>query len=195
MNGAAERETSVRHLIVDRDGTLNRELESGWIQRFDQWEWEPGSLEALELLVKLGVRISIVTNQSGIGRGVVSAAEVDGVHDQVRQLLSERGVELVGVYVCQHAPDDGCDCRKPKPELVRRALRDSGAGPKHTMLVGDDQRDLDAGRAAGVRVALVCTGKGSRFKNSVDRDTLIFENLYDAAKAVAGMTGDPGLPE
>jgi histidinol-phosphate phosphatase family protein len=185
----------VEHVIVDRDGTLNRELESGWMQSFDQWEWETGSLDALERLSRHGIQISVVTNQSGIGRGAVSAAEVEVVHRALTSALRERGVDLVGIFACPHAPDDGCNCRKPKPELVHRALRESGASPKRTVLIGDDQRDLEAGLAAGVRVALVCTGKGSRFKNAVDPDTLVFENLLEAVESIVGSTDDATLRE
>jgi histidinol-phosphate phosphatase family protein len=186
MKESAALGSTLKHVIVDRDGTLNRELEEGWIRQFEQWEWERGSLEALRVLSERGIRVSVVTNQSGIGRGAVAAAEVAAVHERLTRELRAHGVEPVGIYVCPHAPDDGCECRKPKPELVRRAIRDSGMAAEHTLLVGDDRRDLDAGKAAGVQVALVCTGKGSRFKNSVDRDTLVFENLRAAAEFIVG---------
>jgi len=195
MNARLPSSTGIHHVVVDRDGTLNRELPSGWVRSVDQWEWLPGSLEALELLANRGLQISIATNQSGIGRGVVSEAEVAAVHKHLQSVLDERGVALVGIYVCPHAPDEGCDCRKPEPGLVRRAVRDSGVESEATMLVGDDRRDLQAGRAAGAKVALVCTGKGSRFKNAVDRDTLVFGNLLEAARAIVGSEVASGSTE
>lgn len=181
----------IRHIVVDRDGTLNREASEGWVDRVEDWEWLPGSLEALQLLAMEGFRISVATNQSGIGRGTVPAERVAAVHERMLRDLREVGVELVGLYVCPHAPDDGCDCRKPKPGLVLRAIQDSGISPDSTMLIGDDARDLQAGREAGARVALVCTGKGNRFKNSVDRDTLVFENLLEAAETISRTADNP----
>lgn len=184
--GAGRRVSDQRtqHLILDRDGVLNRELESGWLSSVDQWEWEESSLESLGLLAILGVKVSIVSNQSGIGRGVVTQQEVDEVHQWLASLMAATGVELVGIFVCPHGPDEGCDCRKPNPGLVWAAIEKSGVPADQTLLVGDDQRDLIAGRAAGVRVALVCTGKGFGLRDEVDPDTLVFDNLMAAARAV-----------
>lgn len=181
---------SIRHIIVDRDGTLNRELSDGWVRSVEEWEWLPGSIEALQLLASRGLRISVVTNQSGIGRGVVSESEVGAVHQHVERELAEHQVELVGIYVCPHAPDRGCACRKPAPGLVRRAIDEARVRPEATLLIGDDRRDLQAGEAAGTHVALVCTGKGSQFKNSVEPGTLVFRNLLEAAELVSGSAGD-----
>ena len=174
----------IQHLILDRDGVLNRELESGWLSSVDQWEWEESSLESLGLLAILGVKVSIVSNQSGIGRGVVTQQAVDEVHQWLAALMAATGVELVGIFVCPHGPDKGCDCRKPRPGLVWAAIEKSGVPVDQTLLIGDDLRDLIAGRAAGVRVALVCTGKGSGLRDEVEPDTLVFDNLMAAARAV-----------
>lgn len=175
---------SVQHVILDRDGVLNRELENGWLSSVDQWEWEDGSLEALGLFAAAGIEVSIVSNQSGIGRGVVSGQAVDEVHQWLTALLAATGIDLVGIFVCPHGPDQGCDCRKPRPGLVEKAIERSGIEPEHSMLIGDDLRDLEAGRAAGAEVALVRTGKGSRHGDAIGPDTLVFDNLLVAAGAI-----------
>ncbi len=177
---------TVEHVILDRDGVLNRELQSGWLSSIDQWEWEEGSLEALGQLAITGTKISIVSNQSGIGRGMVSDQAVSEVHQWLSALLAATGVELVGIFVCPHAPDAGCDCRKPRPGLVEAAIEQSGVAPARSLLIGDDLRDLEAGRAAGVKVALVRTGKGMWHGDAVDSDTLVFDNLLAACKAILG---------
>lgn len=177
---------TVEHVILDRDGVLNRELPNGWLSSIDQWEWEEGSLEALGQLAITGTKISIVSNQSGIGRGVISEQAVNEVHQWLTALLAATGVELVGIFVCPHAPDEGCDCRKPRPGLVEAAIERSGVAPARSLLIGDDLRDLEAGRAAGLRVALVCTGKGVRHRDAVDSDTLVFDNLLAACNAILG---------
>lgn len=185
----------VGHLILDRDGTLNRESVGGWLADPAQWEWEEGVLEALQLLSKTGVVVSVVTNQSGIGRGIVSQADVDRVHVWLRAELAAADVSLVGIYVCPHAPGSGCACRKPRPGLVQQAVDASGVGVGATLLVGDDERDLAAGRAAGVEVALVCTGKGERLRDRMPADTLIFENLLAVATSIAGKKAESGAQE
>lgn len=183
----------VQHAILDRDGVLNREREGVWLSDPSQWEWEDGSLQALQRLTQAGIKISIVSNQSGIGRGVVSRSEVDGLHQWLETELASESIELAGVYLCPHAPEDGCDCRKPLPGMVREAMAKSGVAKEHSILIGDDKRDLDAGRAAGVRVALVRTGKGERVRDQVEPNTLVFKNLLEAVIAIVeGKTGAAG---
>jgi D-glycero-D-manno-heptose 1,7-bisphosphate phosphatase len=184
----------IEHAILDRDGVLNRELESGWVAEPEQWQWEVGSLAALRQLAQLGVRISVVSNQSGIGRGVVEREQVEEVHRWLTRELRAAGVELSGIYICPHAPDEGCSCRKPRPGLVRQALEVAGIPAERSFLIGDDQRDLEAGRAAGVRTALVLTGKGRKVRNQIDPDTLVFENLWEAVVSIFGLeTGATGV--
>ena len=177
-------------MILDRDGVLNRELNGGWLSSVDQWQWEEGSLEALAGLAQAGIKVSIASNQSGIGRGEVTVEEVEEVHQWLTALLAATGIDLVGIFVCPHGPHEGCECRKPRPGLVRAAIERSGVPGAKSILIGDDLRDLEAGRAAGVNVALVRTGKGDRHRDGVDADTLVFENLLAAAHAlVAGGNG------
>jgi D-glycero-D-manno-heptose 1,7-bisphosphate phosphatase len=184
---------AIQHAILDRDGVLNREAEEGWLSTPEQWEWEKGSLEALQRLSRAGLKISVVSNQSGIGRGLVSREEVDRLHRWLAEKLAAQGVELSGIYICPHAPDEGCACRKPLPGLVRQAIDGSGVGPERSILIGDDKRDLEAGQAAGVRTALVLTGKGNRVRDQIDPDSLVFRNLMEAVFSVVEVSaGAPG---
>ncbi|NHZ72866.1 MAG: HAD-IIIA family hydrolase [Nitrospirae bacterium] len=191
MNGtepSGSRLTPIRHVILDRDGVLNRELVSGWLTDLGQWQWEEGAIEALGIWATHGTWISVVTNQSGIGRGVASRQAVDGIHEWLGNELSARGIELVGIFVCPHAPDEGCDCRKPRPGLILEAVEKSGIPTEETIVIGDDLRDLAAGRAAGLRVGLVCTGKGPRVRDSLDEDALVFRDLIEAATRTVART-------
>ena len=183
MSGSA-----IEHVILDRDGVLNRESESGWLAEASQWKWEQGSLEALQLLARAGIKLSIVTNQSGVGRGVVSLEAVDRIHDWLQAELAAAGVLLQGIYVCPHAPEADCRCRKPRPGLVEEAIADSGIAADRTLLIGDDLRDLEAGRAASVAIALVRTGKGRQVEARVPEQALIFDNLLAAAAFLADRT-------
>lgn len=158
MNAAA---TPIRHVILDRDGVLNRERNDGrWIDDWSQWRWIDGAREALALLTRAGIRISVATNQSGIGRGSVTRAAVAAIHARMQADAVQAGAVIHRVWVCPHAPEAGCDCRKPLPGLLLRAIEASGIPAAATLAVGDDRRDLEAAWAAGVRAALVRSGKG-----------------------------------
>ena len=112
------------------------------------------------MLNRAGVRVSVATNQSGVGRGLMTPADLDVIHDRMLDDTARAGGQIAQVYACPHAPDDGCQCRKPAPGLIRQAVDESGIGPDATLVVGDDLRDIEAARAAGVEAALVLTGKG-----------------------------------
>lgn len=154
---------AVRHLILDRDGVLNQEAPAhGYILRPADFSWLPGALAALVELSRCAVRISIASNQSGVGRGLMTQQDLDQVTQTMLDQARAAGARIDAVYVCAHAPWDHCDCRKPAPGLILSALQASGITAGQTLLVGDDLRDIEAGRAAGVAAVLVRTGKGER---------------------------------
>lgn len=180
----------MRHVIVDRDGVLNRELASGWLDDPADWHWLEGSLAALRELSRTGRRISVVTNQSGIGRGRVTRAAVERVHAWLEGEVEAAGGSLAEIVMCPHAPGDGCECRKPRPGMVLEAVRRSTVPAADTLLVGDDLRDLEAGLAAGVAVALVRTGKGESVRSRVPAGTPVFDNLLAVARRIVGTGGN-----
>jgi D-glycero-D-manno-heptose 1,7-bisphosphate phosphatase len=163
----------VRHLILDRDGVLNAELPGGkFVREPAQFHWLPGSLEALARLAAAGLRVTVASNQSGVGRGLLSADDLARVHARMRADAAAAGGAIDAIFCCLHAPDAGCNCRKPAPGLVTAAIRASGIEPAASLLVGDDGRDVAAGRAAGIAVALVRTGKGSIAERELADPTL-----------------------
>lgn len=179
---------AVRHLIVDRDGVLNREAPAGqWVRAPAAFDWLPGALDALELLGRGGVRLSVATNQSGVGRGRMTLDELDAVHARMQADVLARGVCLAAVLYCPHGPDEGCACRKPAPGLIRAAMaRAHDIDVSETLVVGDDERDLEAARRAGVAAALVRTGKGARIAEQLGRsDVRVYDDLLQLARAVA----------
>lgn len=172
-----------RHVILDRDGVLNVEAQSGWVTGLRDWRWERGALLGLTVLAGLGVRVSVATNQSCIGRGIVPSESVAAVHRWLLDELSSLGVDVVGIHVCPHAPWDGCDCRKPKPLLVTMAIRGSGVAASETVMIGDAASDMHAATAAGVAGILVGTGKGAR-----TADLPGIQRFEDLAAAVSGLS-------
>ncbi len=170
-------------VVLDRDGVVVVEVD-GWIDEPSRLCLESGALEGMTRLTRAGYRLAIATNQSGIGRGEVSAEAVDSVHRALVDRLAQRGIELVGVFVCPHVDDDRCTCRKPSPELIRRAMAAAGVPPERTWVVGDMARDLEAGRAAGAHTALVRTGKGRTTERSYGDAGSVFDDLVAFADRV-----------
>ncbi len=152
---------AVEHVILDRDGVLNVELDEGaYLDDPASFRWLPGALEALAALRTLGVRISVATNQSGIGRSVMTESALAAVHEKMR-LDSDRALGSIdAIFYCPHAPDAGCSCRKPAPGLILAAVDQSGIASRDTLVIGDSASDLQAARAAAVSAALLRTGKG-----------------------------------
>jgi histidinol-phosphate phosphatase family protein len=138
-------------VLLDRDGTLVEDVPyNGDPARVRPM---PGVRDALARLRTAGVALAVVSNQSGIGRGLITAAQVKAVNRRVEELLGPLGPWLV----CPHAPGDGCDCRKPRPGLVLAAADRLGVAPERCALIGDIGADVEAARAAGARPVLVPT--------------------------------------
>lgn len=176
-----------KHVILDRDGVLNREAEgTGYILEPAQFHWLPGTLDALAALRRAGLYLTVATNQSGVGRGLMTLAQLEAVHDRMRAEAAGHGASLDAVLFCPHSPEDGCTCRKPAPGLIREALERSGFSAEESLLVGDDQRDLEAAARAGVRAVLVRTGKGRRTELSLPqgREVPIYDDLSQLAHAI-----------
>jgi histidinol-phosphate phosphatase family protein len=139
-------------ILFDRDGTLVVDVPyNGDPERVEPM---PGAREALARARAAGVRIGVVSNQSGIARGLLTRAQVDAVNHRAEALLGPLGP----VELCPHGPGDGCDCRKPAPGMVLRAAARLGVDPRRCAVVGDIGADMDAARAAGARGVLVPTG-------------------------------------
>jgi len=151
----------IKLVLLDRDGVLNRNLEAG-VREPKQWEWLPGAIDALGRLAA-GWTVMVVTNQAGIGRGVLSVHELREIHEHMLDDLAQAGTRLNLGHVlwCPHAPADDCLCRKPRPGLVRRALSLAGATPSETLLIGDHASDIGAAEAAGCWSVHVASGRGA----------------------------------
>ena len=147
-------------VILDRDGTLNRERE-GWLTEPEQMELLPGAAEAVARLNQAGLLVVVATNQSAVARGHLTLDGLAAIHARLGELLAEAGARLDAIAFCPHGPGSECDCRKPRPGLIEAAARQLSFEPSAAIMVGDAERDLAAADAAGCAASLlVRTGKG-----------------------------------
>ncbi|MDC8448539.1 MAG: lipopolysaccharide heptosyltransferase II [Nitrospira sp.] len=171
-------------IFLDRDGTLNPD--PGYIKSPDQFELFPGVSKVLARLKRAGARLVVVTNQSGIARGLLSRDDLDAVHLKLKHLLGGAGVSLDGIYFCPHHPDDGCDCRKPNRGMIDQAVRELGVNLDRSYLIGDHIRDIELAKGIGARSVLVTTGvispqEAERLKVSEQAPDWIASSLTEAA--------------
>jgi D-glycero-D-manno-heptose 1,7-bisphosphate phosphatase len=144
-------------VFLDRDGVIN--VENGeYICRSEELCILAGVLEAVAALTRAGWAVVVFTNQSGVGRGYMSADALDAVHDYLRCAVAKSGGQLTAIYACPHHPEAGCECRKPKPGMLLQAAREHNIDLTHSYAVGDTPRDIAAGRAAGCQTVLVLSG-------------------------------------
>jgi histidinol-phosphate phosphatase family protein len=137
-------------VILDRDGVLNRKpAQAQYVRNWSEWEWCPGSLEALRLLRQANYRVIIASNQPGIGRGFMIEADLDAIHMRMRLEIAQAGGRIGAIYYCPHDWKHGCECRKPKPGLLYQAQRDFHLDLTLTPFIGDDERDEATASAVG----------------------------------------------
>ena len=169
-------------LILDRDGVINQDSDA-YIKSLEEWIPIPGSIEAIAQLSKAGWTVAIATNQSGIARGYYDLATLDAMHARLRMLVAEQGGEVGLIVYCPHGPDEGCDCRKPKPGMLRTIAAHYQSELAGVWFVGDSKGDLEAALTVDAQPILVKTGKGEKTLNKgIPQGTLIFDDLAAIAR-------------
>jgi D-glycero-D-manno-heptose 1,7-bisphosphate phosphatase len=172
-------------VFLDRDGTLNREVD--YLADPEAFELLPGVGPALVRLAEARFALVVVTNQSGVARGLLDEETLARVHARMHADLAAFGVTLDGVEWCPHHPEfgsPGCDCRKPSPGMILRAARRLDLDLPASWVVGDALRDLRAGEAAGTRSVLVRTGKGRIEERDAPPGTRVVDDLPAAVNLV-----------
>lgn len=149
--------TARRAVFLDRDGVLNVNRPD-YIKSPEEYESIPGAAEAVARLKQAGWMLIVVSNQSGLGRGLFDQKALEAVMAKMRAALQAEGGDVDAIYYCPHVPSAGCNCRKPKPGLLLRAAREHSLDLARSYLIGDRAGDIECGRAAGVPAILVQTG-------------------------------------
>jgi D-glycero-D-manno-heptose 1,7-bisphosphate phosphatase len=166
-------------VFFDRDGVVNKSPGEGFVERWEDFELLPEFVDVLRLVRGRGYEAVIVTNQSGVARGVMSAESVEEIHANLRQVLREaHALDLLDILVCPHL-GDACDCRKPKPGMLLEAARRHGIDLPGSWMVGDQERDIEAGRRGGCRTILVSPGRPA-----TDAD-LVVPSMTDLKRLIA----------
>ncbi len=175
--------------FLDRDGVINREVE--YLHRIEDFEFIEGALEGCRRLQEKGYLLVVITNQSGIARGLYTEDDFQRLNAWMLQRLKEHGVEIAGVYFCPHHPTEGvgpyrteCDCRKPEAGMIEAACREHDLDAAASILVGDKASDAEAGRRAGVgRVFLVHSGHALSTEDAALADHVCADLLEASALA------------
>ena len=171
-----------RVILLDRDGVINVDSPD-YIKTADEWQPIPGSLDAIRRFNAAGYKVGVCTNQSGVGRGLMSATALSRIHAKMARELDRCGGWLDAVLFCPHAPEVGCSCRKPAPGMLRDALVAFAASPEDACFVGDSERDLQAALAATIEPLLVRTGNGTLTEQTLPQDHNI--RCFDDLAALA----------
>jgi D-glycero-D-manno-heptose 1,7-bisphosphate phosphatase len=149
-----------RAVFLDRDDTII--LDHGYLKEARQVCLLAGAGEALATIKGLGFALILISNQSGIGRGLITPEQAEQVHQALVERLAEYEVRLDAVFYCPHTPADACRCRKPSPEPLLRAARELDLDLAHSFMVGDQVTDMEAGKRAGCWTILLSTAAGGR---------------------------------
>ena len=176
-----------RFVFLDRDGTLVRD--EGYTHRLEDYALLPGVVDALGLLRDAGFSLAIVTNQSGIGRGLFSEADYAAFEAHLEADLAARGVPVAGSFHCPHAPEAGCTCRKPEPGLLLQARDGLGADLGASWMVGDALRDAQAGARAGCRGSVLLALQAP--PERLPKNAVLATDLDAAARHILGAQRTP----
>lgn len=162
-------------VFLDRDGTINKDV--GYLNHPDQFELLPGALEGLHLLSDSGLQLVIVTNQSGVARGLIPPEQMPVIEQAFLDLMRSNAIPIAGYYTCPHYPEaklpeyrSTCECRKPEPGLILQAARDLDIDVRRSYVIGDKASDVQLAHNAGATGILVLTGYGEKHQDSYPSD-------------------------
>ena len=173
-------------VILDRDGTINQDSDQ-YIKSPAEWKPIPGSLEAIARLTQGGWRIMVATNQSGLSRGLFDMSTLNAIHAEMHRAVGQAGGRIDAIFFCPHAADSNCECRKPKPGLLREIGSRFDLDLKGVPMIGDSLRDVEAAAAVGAQPYLVLTGKGRKTRDAggLPKGTEVFADLAAIAAQLA----------
>ncbi len=182
-----------RYIYLDRDGVINVDgvgrTETGYVMKWENFEFAPGALEGMKMFGDAGYEIVVLSNQQCVGKGYCTEEELEALSEKMSEEIEAHGGKMAGVYCCPHLKTEGCECRKPKPGLFEEAMEDLGIENFESgFYVGDTERDIAAGKAAGLKTILILTGKAKKedIENWTSIPDHVCANMVEVAELVIG---------
>jgi len=143
---------SNKAVFIDRDGVINNDEGHYYIYKKKDFKINPGIIEGLQLLQAAGFKLFVITNQGGVAKGEYTEDDVEIVHGHFLQTMFDNDIRITDIYYCPHHSDiEACDCRKPQPGMILQAMEEHQIDEKQSYLIGDSDRDIEAGKAAGLK--------------------------------------------
>ena len=184
---------SAQSIFLDRDGTINED--TGYVSHPDELIIYPWAAEAVRLINEAGLMAFVVTNQSGVARGLYTEDTLHAIHERMRQELAREGARIDAIYYCPHHPGFGdpryrslCDCRKPRPGLLHRAAREHNLDLTRSFIIGDKASDMNLAANVGASGALVMTGYGRATQAEPERwpcePAIVADDLLEAVRMI-----------
>lgn len=173
-----------KHVILDRDGVINVDREN-YVLDYRQFEWIPGSKEALYQLFKLDYHLHIVTNQSCISKGLLIEGKLETIYNKMEQDLFSHSVYFSSINFCPHTELENCNCRKPRMDMINEIVRNFNISKSHMLLVGDSICDFETSIKSNIPFYLVRTGNGlktEKYLESIKIKVPVFDNLFHISK-------------
>lgn len=169
----------MKTIFLDRDGVINERIVGDYVKRIEEFKFLNGVIEAIRILKENKYRLIVITNQQGIGKGIMSKDDLEEIHSYMLKRIREGGGDIDKIYFCPHLEADNCKCRKPKTGMIDMALKDfPDINLKESFLIGDTNSDIDLARKVGIKSILVG-------EEEIDSD-FKFSTLLDAVKFILG---------
>ena len=173
-------------IFLDRDGTLN--FDPGYISTVKDFNFYNFTFDALKLFKNTDSNFCIITNQSGVARGLIKPSELDQINDFIKNSFKKNKLNLLDIYFCADHPDNPSKFRKPNTGMFEMAIKDHGVEIKNSLIIGDNLCDIQAGNRLGIDTMLVLTGKGQQVRSSKKiKPTYVAKNILVGAKSVLGI--------
>jgi len=173
-------------ILMDRDGTVIKEKPGTYLSKPENVKLYKNTLKAFRLFKKMGYKLFVVSNQSGIGRGYFGEKEVKAVHERMRTLLKP-AAEIDGIYYCPHAPWENCACRKPAPKMGFDIIKEHNIDPQKSFVIGDKKSDMEFAKNINIKGIMVLTANGkkqlAKYKDFLKNNKICLD-IYGAAKYI-----------
>jgi len=166
-------------IFLDRDGTIIDD--AGYIKHASEVKFYPFTFKALDILQEHFL-LFIITNQSGISKGLVTVKEVEEVNNHILNTLKKQGIAIYDFFCCHHKSEDNCECKKPKTYFIEKARQLYNIDLSQSFIIGDHPSDVQCGINAGITPIYVLTGHGDKHKNEIKKETIICNNILEATK-------------